>query len=82
MMYGGLSIVIFAPSWQKVTPMKSNLKLYLGTDMEINRIQILFDKYRDNYTLSCKPATESQLQEFRRNCMDYGVPAEDRKSVV
>lgn len=81
-MHGGLSIVIFAPSWQKVTPMKSNRKLYLGSNMETNRIQVLFDKYRDNYRLSCKPATENQLHGFWKNCMDYGVPAEIMDDLV
>ena len=50
--------------------------------METNRIQTLFDKYRDNYKLSCKPATESQLIEFQKNCMNYGVPSEIMDELV
>ena len=50
--------------------------------METNRIQALFDKYRDNYKLSCKPATEKELQEFRKNCIAYGIPTEIMNQLV
>lgn len=63
--------------------MKSNCKLYLGTDMQTNRIQALFDKYKDGeYNYSCQSATESQLQEFIKNCMTYGVPAKIADELV
>lgn len=50
--------------------------------MEINRIQALFDKYKNEYKLRCKPASESQLQEFLKNCATYGVPAEIVEELV
>lgn len=75
-----LSIAIFVQSWQKVTPMESSFNF--STDMETNRIQVLFDKYRNNYRLSCKPATENQLQGFRKNCMDYGISTEIMDELV